>query len=267
MSNFRFWRLAVDSIQSPALLVTGIEYFKVSATAGGASIFTSGTPSASSEYNATFAAARAFDDDTTYWSNSPGAGSIPAHVQYDRGAGNATVGAFLELRAYPPNHGYSPKLLRLLGSNDGATWADLLSVDILGYTLSNQYVIDSLGTLRIPFSGAEPPPPPPPYAPDSKGVSLIIHTSPIRQIGANTAFDPAQPRHKTQVSTGPLRSTIGGENDNITVSFAAGDQLQTAMLSANGKRIQVFNDGEIEFDGTINSVRFDVGFVQISGAA
>ena len=64
-----------------------------------------------------------------------------------------------------------------------------------------------------------------------------------------------------------MNSTIGGENDNITVSFAAGDQLQTAMLSANGKRIQVFNDGEIEFDGTITSVRFDVGFVQISGAA
>ena len=98
-------------------------------------------------------------------------------------------------------------------------------------------------------------------------ISLIIHTSPIRQIGENPAFDPAQPRHKTRVTTGPLRSTIGGENDNITASFAAGDQLQAAMLSANGKRLQMFNDGEIEFDGAINSVRFDVGFVQISGAA
>ena len=98
-------------------------------------------------------------------------------------------------------------------------------------------------------------------------ISLIIHTNPIRQIGTNPAFDPAQPRHQAQVTTGPLRSTIGGENDNIDVSFAAGDQLQTAMLSANGKRLQMFNDGEIEFEGTINSVRFDVGFVQISGAA
>ena len=99
-------------------------------------------------------------------------------------------------------------------------------------------------------------------------ISLIIHTSPIRQIGTNTAFDAAQPRHKTQVTTGPLLSTIGGENDNIDVRFVAGDQLQTAMLSANGKRLQLFNDGLIEFDGAINSVRFDVGGpVQISGAA
>ncbi len=98
-------------------------------------------------------------------------------------------------------------------------------------------------------------------------ISLIIHTNPIRQIGENPAFDPAQPRHKTQVTTGPLRSTIGGENDNMTVSFAAGDQLQTAILEANEKRLQVFNDGEIEFDGTINSVVFGDGFVQISGAA
>ena len=98
-------------------------------------------------------------------------------------------------------------------------------------------------------------------------ISLIIHTSPIRQIGTNPAFDAAQPRHKTHITTGPLRSTIGGENDNMTLSFDAGDQLQTAMLSANGKRLQVFNGGEIEFDGAINSVRFDVGFVQISGAA
>ena len=267
MSDYQYWRLAVDSIINPTFVVTGIQYFKVSTTAGGTSIFTGGTASASSEYSASNAAARAFDDDGTHWSNAISA--FPAWVQYDRGAGNAAGAAFLELRAYPPNPGYSPKLMRLQGSNDGATWTELLSVNITGYATSDAYVIDSLGTLRIPFGILEPPlpPPDPPPALVSKGVSLIIHTQPIRQIGTNTAFDLAQPRHNCDVITGPLRSTIGGENDNISVSFAAGDQLQTAMLAANGARMVMYNDGVIEFDGTINSARFEPGFVQITGAA
>lgn len=98
-------------------------------------------------------------------------------------------------------------------------------------------------------------------------LSLIIHTSPIRQIGENLAFDPAQPRHQTTVTTGPLHSTIGGENDNITFSFAAGAELQTALVSANDKRMQMYLAGVLEFDGTINSVVFGDGFVQVTGAA
>lgn len=98
-------------------------------------------------------------------------------------------------------------------------------------------------------------------------ISLIIHASPIRQIGVNPAFDPAQPRHSCDVITGPLRSTIDGENDNIHVSFAAGDQLQMAMLTANGVRMQMFSDGVLEFDGWVNSVRFDVDAVQLTGVA
>ncbi len=149
VTNYRYWRLAVDSIQTPSLFVVGIQYFKVSVASGGASIFTGGTPSASSEYSASYTAARAFDDDNTLWTSI--LGGIPGYVQYDLGAGNATSAAFLEVRAYPPNHSYSPKLLRLQGSNDGATWTDLLSVNILGYSTSDAYVIDSYGTLRIPF--------------------------------------------------------------------------------------------------------------------
>lgn len=98
-------------------------------------------------------------------------------------------------------------------------------------------------------------------------LSLIIFTNPIRQIGTNSAFDLAQPRHNCDVKTGPLRSTIGGENDNVTVSFAAGAELQTALVQANGSRVVMYNDGLEVFDGTINSVRFDAGFVQLSGAA
>ena len=129
-----------------------------------------------------------------------------------------------------------------------------------------RYATDTTYTVpSLPFT--LPPAPELPPALVSKGISLIIHTQPIRQIGTNTAFDLAQPRHNCDVITGPLRSTIGGENDNVTVSFAAGDQLQTAMLAANGARMVMYNDGVIEFDGTINSARFEPGFVQITGAA
>jgi hypothetical protein len=98
-------------------------------------------------------------------------------------------------------------------------------------------------------------------------ISLIIYTTPIRQIGTNPAFDLAQPRHQTTVNTGPLRSTIGGENDNVSPSFAAGAELQTAMAQANGVRMVMYNDGVVEFDGVVNSVRFEPGFVQLTGAA
>ena len=98
-------------------------------------------------------------------------------------------------------------------------------------------------------------------------ISLIIHTNPIRQIGENSAFDAAQPRHQTTVATGPLRSTIGGENDNITFTFSAGNELQSALVKANGARVVMYNDGVTEFDGTINSVRFEPDFVQVTGAA
>lgn len=98
-------------------------------------------------------------------------------------------------------------------------------------------------------------------------ISLIIYTSPIRQIGQSTAFDLAQPRHNCTVTTGPLHSTIGGENDNITASFPAGAELQTALVKANGARVVMYNDGVTEFDGTINSVRFESDFVQLTGSA
>lgn len=262
--SWRYWRLQVDSIQSPAFGTTGIQYFKVSTSAGGATVLAGGSASASTEYSGTYSADRAFDDDPTYW--SPLLTAIPAWVQYDLGAGNAATASFFELRAYPPNHAFSPKLFRLQVSNDGATWTELLSLDIAGYTLSDDYVIDASGTLRIPFDpGSEPGPEPEPEP--TRGVSLVIHTTPIRQIGTNPAFDLAQPRHNCDVITGPLRSTIGGENDNVTVSFAAGNELQTAMLTANGARLVMYNDGVIEFDGTINSVRFEPGLVQIGGLA
>ena len=145
--NWRAWRLAVDSTQNPAYTFCGVQYFSVSATAGGASIFTGGTVSASSEYSPSFPASQAFDDDGTHWIPS----TLPAWVQYDRGAGNTTVGRFLDVRGYPPDQGYSPKLLRLQGSADGSTgWTDLLSVDILGYTSADRWYVSS-GTLRIPF--------------------------------------------------------------------------------------------------------------------
>lgn len=144
--NWRAWRLAVDSVQNPAYTFCGVQYFSVRATAGGASIFTGGTASASSEYSPSFPASQAFDDDNTHWIPS----TLPACVQYDRGAGNTTVGRFLDVRGYPPDHGYSPKLLRLQGSNDGSTWTDLLSVDILGYTPADRWYLTA-GTLRIPF--------------------------------------------------------------------------------------------------------------------
>ena len=146
--NWRYWRLACDTIQTPASGYVVIEYFKVSATAGGASIFTGGTASASSEFNPSYPASNAFTNDASFW-NSAAAG-VPGWLQYDLGSGNAAVGRFLDLRPYTSNRAYSPKLLRLQGSNDGSTWDDLLSIDIQGYTSSDRWYLTT-DTLRIPF--------------------------------------------------------------------------------------------------------------------
>lgn len=149
--SYRYWRLACDSNQSTEFLGIGVEFFKISVAAGGASIFTGGTASASSVFGGGFEAVNILDDDTTAWASLQGAGNMPAWVQYDRGVGNAAEGCFLEFRGRPPSHIYSPKLLRLQGSNNGSTWDTLLSVNILGHTLTDRWVISSTGTLRIPF--------------------------------------------------------------------------------------------------------------------
>ena len=148
--NWRAWRLVIDTIQNGSGPYVIIEYFAVTATVGGASIFSGGTASASSEFSGAYVAANAFDDNSTSWATL--SGGLPGHVQYDRGSGNSTAGRFLYVRGYPANHVYSPKIMRLQGSADGSTgWTTLVEVDIAGYTLFDKWVIASNGTLLIPF--------------------------------------------------------------------------------------------------------------------
>lgn len=98
-------------------------------------------------------------------------------------------------------------------------------------------------------------------------LSAIIHTAPIRQLGENPAFDASQPRHSVAISMQPLRSSIGAENDNTTISFAAGGNLSAAMKLANTKRIDIYNAGELEFSGTITTVKFDGINVELGAVA
>lgn len=146
--NWRAWRLEVATTQGGIDLL--VEYFAVTDTVGGASIFTGGTASATSGYNGAYVAANAFDDNSTAW--APTTGALPASVMYDRGSGNATTGRFLYVRGYQGNNSYSPKIMRLQGSADGSTgWTTLVEVDIAGYTLVDRWVTDSGSNLLIPF--------------------------------------------------------------------------------------------------------------------
>lgn len=98
-------------------------------------------------------------------------------------------------------------------------------------------------------------------------LSAIIHTAPIRQLGENPAFDASQPRHSVAISMQPLRSSIGGENDTTTISFAAGGNLSAALKLANTKRIDIYNGSALEFSGTITAVRLDGINVELEAVA
>lgn len=146
--NYRYWKLESVDIQSGTGPFVLIEYLKITATAAGATLLTGGTASASSEYNSTYLAANAFVDDTTSWACVTS--GLPATLTYDMGVGISVTGRYLELRGYTPNHIYSPKHIRLFGSNDGTTWVELLDVTINGYASTDRWVVVA-GTVRIPF--------------------------------------------------------------------------------------------------------------------
>lgn len=144
--NWRFWRLQINSTNDPVFVA--VEFIKISATAGGATILTGGTPSASSEFSGTYDAAKAFADDSTYWATSA-TPTLPHWIQYDLGSGNAATGRFLEIRAYSATQ-YTPLEITLQGSADGSTWVDLMSVDIASYASGARWYV-AAKTVRVPF--------------------------------------------------------------------------------------------------------------------
>lgn len=142
--NWRYWRLHVVTVTSATYVA--VEFMKISATAGGATILTGGTPTASSEFSGSFNAAKAFIDDTQYWSTTASP-TLPQWIQYD--IGSAATGRYLEIRAFSATD-YAPLQIILKGSSDGSTWVDLLSINVTSYAVTGRWYV-ATKTVRIPF--------------------------------------------------------------------------------------------------------------------
>jgi len=90
-----------------------------------------GTPGASSVYNGDYGAARAFTSDDDYW--IPADNQLPASIwmRFPRAHRLAAIGY--------KNYYYDPTSLKVIGSNDCATWTTLLTVDKTGFTKENEF--------------------------------------------------------------------------------------------------------------------------------
>lgn len=111
------WRFEIAHNDGDASYI-GIEEIELRATVGGADQCSGGTASASSEYNATYAAAKAFDDSIgTRWVTA--GGQIWAHIQYLFGS-SVTVA---EYSIIPDSTDYprAPKSF-ILEYYDGSDW-------------------------------------------------------------------------------------------------------------------------------------------------
>lgn len=152
-STWRYWRLYITEVQSGTF--ASIQDFVVSDTAGGASIFTGGTASSSSDYSATYNAAKAFDgNNANYWYSATGS-SLPQWIKYD--VGSSVRGRYLELRPYTVSSGSnivadasSPKTFTLQGSDDNSTWTTLLSITGTNWSVYDKWAV-AANQIRIPF--------------------------------------------------------------------------------------------------------------------
>jgi len=119
MSAHRYWRLLVSSTDQGAYVAVAEIQFR--GEVGGASLFGSGTPSASSVLGEpTYGAAMAVDGNTaTFWQNNS---VIPCTWQYDFGAGNDVDLAEVYILPRQDSTTLAPQKWSLLYSDDGTNW-------------------------------------------------------------------------------------------------------------------------------------------------
>jgi len=127
MTAHRYWRLY--NIKNGDGTFCTITELIMATSAGGASVCTGGTASASTEYGSGWVAAAAFDGtvsgDQGWASASVAAGAIGQWLAYDFGAGNAKdiIEVRIVSRSNPAGLNQTPKYFRIEYSDDGTSWS------------------------------------------------------------------------------------------------------------------------------------------------
>ena len=129
MAAHRYWRLVISDTNGGSPYGAAIGELILATTAGGASVVTGGTASASDEFSGSFTAASAFDgiqSSSNAWrTDSRTVMTGPTQwIQYDFGG---TPRDIVEMRIYYPDAGaipltYAPKNFALYWGDDGVTW-------------------------------------------------------------------------------------------------------------------------------------------------
>jgi hypothetical protein len=115
---YTYWRLNVSANDGHADFL-GLAEMEMRATVGGTDQCSGGTAATSSQFSATFAASKAFDNDTgTAWVTVSGVKSAWLRYQF----ASAVDVAEYTIRAHGSVPSYSPKTWKLQGSGDGTTW-------------------------------------------------------------------------------------------------------------------------------------------------
>jgi hypothetical protein len=120
--SYRYFRLDITANNGANNL--NISEFEVRTSAGGASVLTGGTPSASENtFPSTNGPEKAFDgSSTTFWATA--ASSTTGWLQYDLGLGNEVVAAEYAVQIATSTT-RTPRDFTLQGSNDGSSWTVL----------------------------------------------------------------------------------------------------------------------------------------------
>lgn len=125
MADHRYWRIEIYNLVSGSYYLYGgaLAEVEMRSSKGGSDLTGSGTPSASSEYSATYVASKAFDNDgDTLWCATDSV--YPAWLKYDFGEGNAydIEELVVTIRGDDYWSGMEPYHLALSYSDDNLTW-------------------------------------------------------------------------------------------------------------------------------------------------
>ena len=134
-SEYRYWRLYITANNADSSY-TGIGECEMAITAGGLTVTSGGTASASSTLTPAGTAFDGIQNTTNGWVTYSGS-AIPSWIQYDFGVGNAKV--ILEIRLFNQVDQYTrvPKNLTVQGSNDGSDFTDVKIVNGLVSWVNN----------------------------------------------------------------------------------------------------------------------------------
>lgn len=145
----RYWRILIHHSESLTGGVSAAE-IELRASQGGADQTGSGTPSASSEYSGTYAASKAFDNDSsTFWSSA--SNDYEEWIKYDFGSGNdVNIEEIIITNRNDSYYKESPSCFDLQYSDDDSIWTTYMRWRDVGWTQgqtqsfnsTNDFIID-----------------------------------------------------------------------------------------------------------------------------